>query len=490
MKTYILGFVFCTVTLFGSTSIKDSIVKVYSTATEYSYKAPWSPPMTRNATGSGCVIEGNRILTNAHVVSGASFIEVKSATSNEKYEAVVKVIGHDCDLAILELEDPEFFEGKTPLNISSSIAIQREEVQVYGFPRGGTGLSITKGIVSRVEMGQYAHSSAFLLLSQIDAPLNPGNSGGPVISGGEVVGIAHQGFSSGQNIGYMIPVPIIHHFLKEVESLKVKEEYKGFPNLPLKTQTIRNPGMRSFYGLEENTGGLLVTYIPENHFLFNAICPGDILIRIDQHDIDPFGCVAYPELGLTLPFDYEIMMKYFGDEIDLEILRDGKKHYLNVKIDETRRGAPLVRMTEYDKPPTYYIVGGMVFQPLVGNMLENYLSFGGNFLFIDLMHHCFRGKVEGSRDEIVVLSRVLKDRVNEGYQLLENEVIKEVNGIKICNMQDLIQIFENSQDTYFVIETQDNEKIILDRDEVVKRSPLILQRYFISSERSEDLKSS
>lgn len=486
MKLWVLGCVFSTISLFGSTaqSIKDSIVKVYSTAREYSYKTPWSPPTTERYSGSGFIIEGNLILTNAHVVADASFIEIQSASSNEKYEAFVKFIGHDCDLAVLEVEDASFFEGKSPLPISNHIASQKEEVQVYGFPMGGTGLSITKGIVSRIEMDFYAHSDAFLLVSQIDAPINPGNSGGPVIAGGEVVGIAHQGFMIGQNIGYMIPVPIIQHFLKEINEGK----YQGFPVLPLKTQIIRNPAMREYYGLEENVGGLLVTYIPENYFLYDIIKPGDVLLGVDGHPIDRYGYIDYEAFNFSLPFEYLIIMKYFGDQMNLEVLREGERLALSAQVDFSKRGEALVESVEYDKPPTYFILGGMIFQPLVGNIFDCGRDFDDNFLFVDFLYYFLHGKVKEGRDEIIVLSRVLSDMVNTGYQDIENEIVTEVNGHRVQNMHDLIEAFETCQDPYFIITTKNNTEIILDREKVLERNPKILQRYFISHDRSIDLR--
>lgn len=483
MKIWVIGIFLSASSLFASTSVNDSIVKIYCTAKEYNYHAPWAPPATERFSGSGFIIDGNLVLTNAHVVANASFIEVQSAVSNEKFEASVKMIGHDCDLAVLEIDNPEFFEGKRSLKISNAIAAQREEVQVYGFPMGGTGLSITKGIVSRIEMDYYAHSDAFLLVSQIDAPINPGNSGGPVIAGGEVVGIAHQGFTIGQNIGYMIPVPVIQHFLKEVQN----NHYEGFPELPLKIQPLRNPAMREYYGLDKETGGLLVTYIPENYFLHNILLAGDVLISVDGHPIDRYGYVDYDQLGFSLPFEYVVVMKYFGEDIDLEVLRRGELVSLTAHVDSKKQGKSLVEMVEYDKAPTYYILGGLVFQPLVGNIFGYDLEYDGDLLFVDLLYYFTRGKVKQGRDEVVVLSRVLGDMVNSGYQDLENEVVREVNGRRICNMRDMIDAFESHNGPYHIILTKNDTEIILDRDKTIERTPKILQRYFISSDRSPDL---
>ncbi|MCB1106802.1 MAG: trypsin-like peptidase domain-containing protein [Chlamydiia bacterium] len=482
MKTLLFGLLLFSVSLFGSEGLKDSVVQIMTTHKEYDYESPWSPPTVERSSGSGFIIEGKRIITNAHVIEEASFIQVRSATSREWYEASVKFVGHDCDLAIIELDDPSFFEGKKTLEFGEHLLRQQEEVAVHGFPMGGRELSVTKGIVSRVEMGYYAHSGAYLLDAQIDAPINPGNSGGPVIANGKVVGIAHQVLCAGQNIGYMIPIPIIHHFMEEVE----KGEYLGFPKNPLKVQSIRNPAMRTFYGLDEGKGGLLVCGIPENHYLSDVLEVGDILFQIDGHEVDSHGWIELSDMDISLPFQYVIMMKHFGDSLDIVLMRNGEVKEVSVVIDFNRRGTSLVQQ-EFDKPPTYYISGGFVFQPLVENFLYD-VEIDPSLWVIDLFYHLFRGKVEQGRDEVVVLSRVLNDVINVGYQYLEKKIIDKVNGKPIKNLKDLIQQIETSTDPYLVIETQDGLEIVLDQEQMKKRSPVILNRYSIPYDRSGDLR--
>ncbi len=481
MKRFIF-LIFFQVSLFASSEVNNSILKIYSTVKQYNYVQPWSPPQTVRFSGSGFVIAGNQVITNAHVVENATFIELRSALSKKKYEARVKMIGHDCDMAILEVDDPSFFEDKIPLEFSEGILHQEEEVHVYGFPIGGKELSITKGIVSRVEVGQYAHSGEVLLLSQIDASINPGNSGGPVIANGKVVGIAHQGSSEGQNIGYMVPIPVIQHFLKENP-----ECYQGFPSPSFTYQKISNDGMRSFYHLEKHAGGLLIINVSENHFFHGLLKPGDILLEVDGKTIDSSGEIYDEELDLTLPFQYLIIMKHFGDEIAMTLLRDGEKIAVQGPINLEKKGKDLVPYNVFDKGPTYYILGGCVFQPLVGNFIRSDYRESEGFPGIDLMYYLFRGEVKGERDEIVILSSVLDDKVNRGYQHLEKKVVHKLNGKKVNNLRDFIVAVEECKDAHFVITTTDNIEVILDRELALQRNHIILKRYYIPSDRSVDL---
>ena len=193
----------------------DSLVKVFVNKNSMDYLNPWQSHGGQMVTGSGCIIAGNRILTNAHVVNDHTFIQVRRESDPEKYVATVEAIGQDYDLALLRVEDPEFFRGVSPMEFGELPNLQ-DAVTVFGYPMGGEQLSITAGVVSRIEVVPYAQSGRELLSIQIDAAINPGNSGGPVLKGDQIVGVAMQELPSSQNIGYMIPVPVIAHFLEDV----------------------------------------------------------------------------------------------------------------------------------------------------------------------------------------------------------------------------------------------------------------------------------
>ena len=161
-------------------NIEDSVIKIYTTQAEPDYFTPWRLLTPRQSSGSGAVIENSRILTNAHVVANASYVQAQKHNDPRRYQARVTFISHEADLALITVDDPEFFADLKALTIGD-LPEPLQEVSVYGYPIGGKTLSITKGILSRVEQQVYAHAGTYLLAGQIDAAINPGNSGGPVI---------------------------------------------------------------------------------------------------------------------------------------------------------------------------------------------------------------------------------------------------------------------------------------------------------------------
>jgi S1-C subfamily serine protease len=156
------------------------------------------------------------------------FVWFDNQVRAKKYTARVETVSHECDLAVLRVDDDAFFSGVQPLALGD-LPRMGDKVAVYGFPKGGDELCITEGVVSRVEYQYYAHSRAYLLACQIDAAINPGSSGGPVVRDGKIVGVAFQSLRSGDNIGYMVPVPRIQHFLKTL-SMENTMVYRVWPS--------------------------------------------------------------------------------------------------------------------------------------------------------------------------------------------------------------------------------------------------------------------
>src|SRR4030095_13017077 len=184
----------------------------YATTQDPDYDSPWQAQVPQASTGSGVVIGPGRVLTGAHVIANATFVQVQKISDTEKVVARVVGVCHDCDLALSEVGDRRFRDGIDPAKLGE-LPDLRDRVAVVGFPIGGEEISITEGVVSRIEVQRYSHSQRYLLAVTVDAAINKGNSGGPVFKSGNVVGIAFQKLENAENVGEMVPAPIIRHFL-------------------------------------------------------------------------------------------------------------------------------------------------------------------------------------------------------------------------------------------------------------------------------------
>src|SRR5437588_10448026 len=229
-----------------SKAVENSVVKIFATLRQPDPTKPWSKREPTEITARGAVVSGQRSSTNAHGVQYASEVQVQANQAGDKLPAIVKAVGPGIDLAVLELEDQKFFDSHAPLPFKKSLPDSKDPVMVYGYPTGGASLSITKGIISRIEFTGYSLSTLGLRI-QIDAAINPGNSGGPAIVNDEIVGIAFSHLQSAQNIGYIIPVEEIELFLQDIAD----GHYDGKPTMYDDLQTLENPALRSYLHMPE-----------------------------------------------------------------------------------------------------------------------------------------------------------------------------------------------------------------------------------------------
>jgi S1-C subfamily serine protease len=464
--------------------VRDSMVKIYCVQNEPDYDNPWNMKGPVSISGSGCIIEGNRILTNAHVVSDHTFIQVRLHGQAKKHTAKVLAVSHEADLALLTLEDASVLSRVRPLRLGQLPEIE-QEVVVYGFPKGGDTLSTTKGVISRIEDRHYAHSRTRLLAGQLDAAVNPGNSGGPVLEGDRIVGVIMQSLRRSQNIGYMVPVTVIEHFLADMEDGR----YDGFPEDGMVVQALENESLKQMHGLSGEASGALVTWVAPGSPAENRIFPGDILLAVDGHRIAEDGTVEFRPKERT-GSDYYVKQHQVGEEVVYRILHRGEEKDVRLKLDRKTGSAALVSGARYDVRPSYFVYGGLVFCPVTYNYLT---TWGGDWdedAPYNLLTYFLEGKPERAGEEVVVAIKVLPSGVNSGYEAFVDERIVEVNGEKIFNLRDLVRAVESSSgDRYVVFKTGSNEIIALDRTRVAAEQGGILATYEIPSDRSNDLKS-
>ncbi len=461
--------------------IRDAVVKVFVTKNSMDYYQPWQSEGSNAMSGSGAIISGNRILTNAHVVSDHTFIQVRKESNPKRYTAKVQAIGYDCDLAILTVDDPAFFEGITPLEFGE-LPNLRDKVIVIGFPLGGDKLSITEGVVSRIEVVSYSQSAKELLGVQIDAAINPGNSGGPVLKDGKLVGLAMQVIKNSQNIGYMIPTSVIEHFLMDLGDGK----YDGFPQLGIEFVNTENKSLRQYYGVDNADGGVLINRVMPFSAVDHVLKEGDVLLAIENIPVGVDGTYSFRE-GERLSITHLINQKQIGEQLHLQISRKGK---LMDKTIEFNSFTGLVAYPHNVDDPSYYIYGGLIFSVLSSDLLQSWGSAWWEKAPLDFLHYLIgTGRLNLDRKkEIVVLLDVLPDDINVGYHDYNSEVIKKLNGKEVTSFKEFVVAIEQDRGhDYTVIETEQKVPIILPTANIDEANKNIMERNHIPFQCSKDV---
>jgi S1-C subfamily serine protease len=454
---------------------KEAIVKIYTTAKIPNYQEPWNSSM-RSSTGSGAIIEGEYILTNAHVVADQAFIEVQRYGQSKRYIAKVYAVSHQADLALLKVEKKEFFAGVKPLTFGSLPKVE-QKIVVYGYPMGGNTLSATIGVVSRVEHHVYAHSGESFLAVQVDAAVNPGNSGGPALSDGKIVGVVMQVITKSQNIGYLVPVNMVQHFIEDMKDGR----YDGFADLGLGTQKLENPAMRRYYGLDDNVSGKLIVKVVYNSSLSGILKEEDILTAVDGHNIENDGTVEFRKHEYT-HYQHFVDAYQMGESVKLDIIRDKVKMQVEAPLKHTSDDMFLVKTTRYDTMPSYFVYGGYVFSPLTRNLI---VSTQLNRLKLSYLASKWQ---EDDKSEVVVLLKVLASDMSRGDNDFAMWPIDKVNGEPFKNFQEFYEKMQTIKSEYIVLEDNDGVKVIIDREEAQTKQDAILKKYNIEFNRSVDLR--
>jgi len=380
-----------------SQQLHSCIVKLIVQSVTPNYAEPWRRKSQNSSSGTGFVVEGRRIVTNAHVVKRSTHVRARKSSSPVMFSCTVEWASLTLDLAVLSVNDPDAFFGtdsdetNTPnyLSLCQILPCLDENVTCVGFPRGGQQISVTRGVVSRVDVNSHG-----VLRIQIDAAINPGNSGGPVFDErGRVVGVASSHLKGGSNIGYIIPIEVLSHFLgmceDGIEASSIERSAlnaskvtpsrlvctegalkmtPGVAGLGCEVQTLESKALRKRLGLHDEHGGGVrisalwspVPRLPENLEDLSTdrmkknredglisdsegLELDDVLLSIDGIEVGQDGTIPLSE---SRPHErigksYLITRNRIGRSLKLDILRSGKPISLQTTLRPSRYLCPV-----------------------------------------------------------------------------------------------------------------------------------------------------
>lgn len=463
--------------------VVQTIVEHY----EINYNSPWYFSGGYASTGSGFSIKHKNkhyVMTNAHCVHNAISIKLRKRGMSETFKAHVYWIVYECDLAVLEVEDASFWDGMPALQLGN-MPNKLAKVYVFGYPLGGLNVSVTKGVVSRIQIIKYFDAVSNIAM-QVDAAINFGNSGGPAVSKtGEVVGVAFAGEddSMSQNMGYLIPTVIIKYFLQTIPLSNQRLEKGGFSgicDLAVNIQSLNDPVLREFVGMSDKQTGVLVSGLLHES---DDLQINDVILSIDGKQIHNNGTMMLSDilelynehttLGTDeiIPFRGYVHLKHPKDDIHLQILRDKKYQDLHLKA---RQYVQLIPRLEYQVSLQYYIVMGLVFLPVTYPLL---LEKDQNKEYIShLIEIARQQQLQTSDEQVIVLSEAFATSHTEEFST-RNQILKSVNDTPVKNIAELVRVvnLQIKSSKYIQFKFMNRDQIIILRSaDIVKHNTKII----------------
>jgi S1-C subfamily serine protease len=467
----------------AESSIEDSVVRIFVAQRGPAANAPWNR-VSREVTGSGLVIEGNRILTNAHVVTFAAQLQIQGQQGGDKYIATVESVATAMDLAVLKVEDPAFFTGRKPIVRSDKLPSIKDNVLVYGFPTGGQALSITKGIVSRIEFTGYNYPTSGLRI-QIDAAINPGNSGGPALVDDRMIGIAFSNLGGAQGIGYIIPNEEIELFLKDVGDGR----YDGKPTFHDDVQTLENPALRAYMKLPAEAHGVVVR-TPYSGATGNPLREWDLITEMGGTPVNDQGLVALSG-NLKVSFRYLAQRHARDGKVPVTVIREGKARKLEIPVPPWR---PLLIPSLEGETPQWFIYGALPFTAasyqLAALLTRNA---GAAEAMLRMGSPLFTQRADyptPEQQELVVFAApFFPHRLVNGYSSAPNGVIHSLNGVRVRSLAHLVEMLRDTKEDFLVfrLASARGETFVFPRADMQAATEQVLRENGIREQGSPEL---
>jgi serine protease Do len=444
----------------GRSEIKDYtkyIVKIVAQELFINWRLPFSIESSRQAIGTGFFIDSHGlILTCGHVLEKSIkiFVEIPSE-GFRRYDA--EIIGFcpsdQLDIGLIRIKG---YRSKHYLKLGDSDKMKHGmKTIVIGFPLGQSYLKFTEGIISGFQNGTI----------QTDTPINSGNSGGPLIYNGKVIGIIIAKIINAENIGYAVPINQFKAIADNLIDAKNKGKIVRKPVIGIEYSELTD-GMKKHFKYNKGLGeGTYVSYIYNGSPISRTgIKVGSILQTFDGISVDNFGLVKFNDYGNLVIDDY---CKFIGigKPIVIKWWNHGKTHHATFRF--TSFLLPIDTLYPVYEKMDYIIIGGLVLTNLKLNYIRLYPTQLMKYLYDP--HECIGEKV--------IVANIMAGSNIARYDILTGgDIITKVNGIPVRNIRDIRGIIELGVSD-LVIENEAGKVLVVNYKEAEKATQDILAVY-------------
>jgi hypothetical protein len=447
-----------------------SLVEIEVTKKSYDYTTPWN---VRNAQirKNGVVVDQGLILTTADGLSNQYLCRVRKGGISKQYAARVDWVDYYSNIALLRVEDESFWEGMRPVALIDSIPASGD-LDVFRWSSG----RIEKRAAEIIRLFVGDSKMSYIEHLQLSAASDMDSAGWAevVVSDGKLVGLTS---SATKERLVILPAPLIQAVLqhKEREGADAKSAlgYFDFDWMP-----ATNPALLESKGFQGKEIGVVVTAVGKRRLSEDSLEPGDVILEIDGFVVDSEGKYLDPDYGRLRIDGLATRAHYAGDSVPVKLWRDGKELSIDYQIPHPDFEKSLIPDQRYDQAPKYLVAGGLVFQPLDGPFVR---ALGNNTPF--LLDY-YKNAADLDRSGLVLLTNVLPDDFNRGYESLRLLIVDQINSMPINSLEDVATSLSASEDGFHRIRfTHDSSRrhLVLDATDLDAATRRILKHYRITN---------
>jgi len=460
--------------------LRAGIVSVRVTGQDWNWRAPWEKQAPWTRTVTGLVVPGHRILVASTAFGNHLLVEAQKLGTDARTVARVELVDQEGPLALVAVDDPAFWEGLEPLPLADR-APGEGDVTILRWQRSGL-LDAFPGTVRQVRSGRHGLSQTSLLTLEIGATTDGLGESEVVIAKGRVAGLVTG--RAGEAYG-ALAAPVFEQFLEGA----AKGDWRGFARAGLAWQDLTNPALRESLGLRPGETGIRLTRVLAAGSAGGVLKPADVVLEVGGVTLDPTGYYEHPLYGRML---FALLFsdgRRPGETMPVKVLRDGQRLDLELPLRAMRPEQDRVPPYVFGRGPDYLIVGGLVFEELTRPYLGTWGDWARRAPPRLLVAIDREPEDEGAEPKrIVLLSSVLPDAANLGYQELRDLIVERVNGRPVGSLADLRQAFASPEGGFHVVEFlagQAAARLVLDAGEAESAAARVRQAYGVERLDSE-----
>ena len=451
-------------------ALEPSMVLLQVTRQAYNYTQPWVR-RTRTTPKVGIVVSENQILTTAEELFDRTLIRLQKGGRGPWVNGNLEWIDYHANLALITVPVASFWQGLKPADLAARSVVEGQ-IQIARWREGKIESRTAEFSQFTVDMGQLTFVPHVQL--EINSEIQGIGQGEPVVSKSKILALV-----SGREGSRLKAIPT--SFIRSILEARKNGTYKGLGYFPFVWEPSSNVDILSFLKLPGEPRGVVIIDVPKKAGTESGLKVRDIILQVDGFDIDIEGDYKDPDYGYLMLENLATRNRWAGDSIRIKVWRDGQTVDVDYKIPKADYEDSLLPDAVYDQEPEYLIVGGLLFAPLTDAYLQ---SWGGGWKTAAPFRLNYYNQQEAPADHpgLVLLSSVLPDTFNIGYQNLRYVVLDEVNGQKISYLSELEAALKKPINGYHDIRFAKGDsiqRIILDAGQTDAATQRVLQRYRI-----------